>query len=210
MGLPGAHFGQHRMLAVIPHRHGRVVVGRAFGMDQQAGAQAQHLALLLQGDADAGPFGTPIHGPALAQDADGRRPGHPFGQGRGQVAVAHDVAERGQLVVGRGHDGAAEAVPLGDMDVVDGGGGPGVPGLQGFQQLAGAVGQGQGPGIAGCGVGRGGIHQGHPVPAGGQGQRQGHAHRAGAQDQDVGIGGGAHDRCSMTASISATVRGAVV
>ena len=60
------------------------------------------------------------------------------------------------------------------------------------------------------GIGRGGIHQGHPVPAGGQGQRQGHAHRAGAQDQDVGIGGGAHDRCSMTASISATVRGAVV
>jgi hypothetical protein len=117
--------------------------------------------------------------------ASSRASGDSCGESGGEVAVADDVAERGQVVVGAVDDGAAETVLLRDVDGFDRRRGARRPGLDPFEQLAGAVREGEGARVALLGLLRSTVQKQRFLAAGGERQMQRHADRAGADDQDV-------------------------
>ena len=128
----------------------------------------------------------------------------------GEVAVADDVTERGQIVVGAVDHGTAEAAFLRNVDGFDRRRGARWPGIDLFQQLAGAVRQGQGARVALLRLWRSTVQQQRFLAAGGERQMQRHADRAGADDQDVDLLNDGLQSWRITSSISATVFGAVV
>src|SRR5574343_732385 len=160
-------FADHGVLVVVADAHRRIVAGRAFGMHQQAGADRLQLAGVAQRHGDAVVVRGDVEDFGLGQHGVGRQVG---GQRAGQVAVADDVAERRQGVVGAVDQGAAEAVLLGNMDGFDRRCGTARPAVDLFEQLAGAMRQRQGARVALLGGEGAAVEQQRFLAAGGQGQ----------------------------------------
>eukprot|EP01022_Parablepharisma_sp_SALTPOND_P033110 TRINITY_DN881_c1_g1_i15.p1 TRINITY_DN881_c1_g1~~TRINITY_DN881_c1_g1_i15.p1 ORF type:complete len:1351 (-),score=485.80 TRINITY_DN881_c1_g1_i15:36729-40781(-) len=152
--LVGMDMGDHAQLLVVALQGFLLLLTEdaPFGLDHQW--RMQHAAL-LEGDGDAGVVFLDCHRLGRLQQIQTER-GEAGGQGAIDLAITNHIAQRRQVIVLAVQQRAAEVATARDMDLFDDGGGwaDGAPGAQFVEDLAAAIGEGEGAriggGILGC------------------------------------------------------------